>query len=373
MTNANALLGGILTADSQPDDLSDLCKLITDIGQKSSGARAGRGTMPETLDRQLWTDLCDTGLARLTSTPSLDAGPAELALVLYTLARHAAAAPIAQTDLLAAWLISLIDHEQPQDAVLTVACADSQLSNGWLRGVATDVPWASAADAIVIAARTADGLRIAVATHRELSIQYRHNLAGEPRDTVLFELPHELFSDPLPGAERELIRRGAWARCVQAVGALDAVAELTLQHTREREQFGKSLSQFQAVQQSLAAMAGLVEEARATVNLAVSTTVEYGFDSPATEFAVNCAKVTCARVVSPANTVAHQLHGAIGTTLEHQLWRVTSRARSWTEEFGRPTASAVALGAYALAAPDPWDICIGLAPDPQHHNGKGAL
>ena len=59
-------------------------------------------------------------------------------------------------------------------------------------------------------------------------------------------------------------------------------------------------------------------------------------------------------------TIAHQLHGAIGVTLEHQLWLATMRARSWADEFGTTGQHATRLGRMALAADDPWTLVVGL-------------
>jgi acyl-CoA dehydrogenase len=56
------------------------------------------------------------------------------------------------------------------------------------------------------------------------------------------------------------------------------------------------------------------------------------------------------------NTVAHQLHGAIGVTIEHRLWRSTMRAQSWIGEFGTAAQYARELGYLALGADDVWDL-----------------
>ena len=71
---------------------------------------------------------------------------------------------------------------------------------------------------------------------------------------------------------------------------------------------------FQAVQHSLAAMAGEIERARAATTLAIAAASDYGFDSPQTDYAVTVAKVAVGRAVEPVTTIAHQLHGAIGVT-----------------------------------------------------------
>ena len=47
-------------------------------------------------------------------------------------------------------------------------------------------------------------------------------------------------------------------------------------------------------------------------------------------------------------TIAHQLHGAIGVTIEHRLWLATMRARSWVDEFGSTAQYARRLGRMAL-------------------------
>ena len=60
--------------------MNELAQLVDDLCSRSTG-------------EELWRNLEDTGLARLTS--SQDAGPAEAAIVLSRLARHAAAVPIA--------------------------------------------------------------------------------------------------------------------------------------------------------------------------------------------------------------------------------------------------------------------------------------
>jgi acyl-CoA dehydrogenase len=123
-------------------------------------------------------------------------------------------------------------------------------------------------------------------------------------------------------------------------------------------QFGRALNKFQAVQHSLAAMAGEIERARAATALAVAAATDHGFGHPATDYAVTVAKVAVGRAVDPVTTIAHQLHGAIGVTAEHRLWRYTMPARSWVDEFGTTTTHARRLGRMALTAPDPWDVVV---------------
>jgi acyl-CoA dehydrogenase len=239
---------------------------------------------------------------------------------------------------------------------MTVAIADVEPRDGRIVGTAVDVPWPDVGP-VVLAARAADATFVAVLDRGPAAST--HNLAGEPRGDVSFDLPLDDVVRLPRGAGDELARRGAWARCVQIVGAFDAAVHLTVAHTRERVQFGRSLDKFQAVQHSVAALLGEVERSRAATALAIAAADDHGFDSTQTDYAVTVAKVAAGRAVGPVTTIAHQLHGAIGVTLEHQLWLATMRARSWADEFGTTGQHATRLGRMALAADDPWSLVVG--------------
>jgi acyl-CoA dehydrogenase len=221
-------------------------------------------------------------------------------------------------------------------------------------GIADEVPWPEDAT-VLLAAVGADGLHVGFL--EEPAVTVGHNLAGEPRGTLSYDPAGLTAVDA--GLRTELMRRGAWARCVQIVGAFDAALALTVAHTSDRVQFGRPLSKFQAVQHALAAMAGEIEQARAATELATAAGAEHGFASGRADYAVTIAKVAVGRAVTPVTTIAHQLHGAIGVTVEHPLWSVNMRARSWADEFGSTASHARRLGRGARAADDPWDVFIG--------------
>ncbi|KUI24933.1 acyl-CoA dehydrogenase [Mycobacterium sp. IS-1742] len=332
------------------DELRDL---VDDLARRSYDARMGRHTRPETFDTDLWRHLEETGLSRLTTAE--DAGPAESAIVMAGLARRSAAVPVAETDLLAAWLAGAAGLDVPASGPLTVAVCDGAVRDGRVVGTARRVPWPR--DATVVAAvRTDRGLHVALLD--DPVIVDGVDLAGEPRGEVGVDVAENDCALVDVALADELIRRGAWARCVQTIGAFDTAADLTAAHTRERVQFGRPLSRFQAVQHALAAMAGEIERARATTDLAVAAAVQDGFAAPATQYAVTVAKVTVGRAVEPVTTIAHQLHGAIGVTVEHPLWLSTMRARGWVDDFGSPARYARELGRLALSSGDPWDVLV---------------
>ena len=143
-----ALSGGVFDTGITDDDGAELRQLVDDIGRRSFDAKLGRRRVPEQFDADLWRNLEDTGLTRLTSTPDLGAGPQELAIVLYGVARHAGAVPLAETDAMAAWLAQQASVELP-DGPLTVAIADAEPAGGRVAGTAVDVPWTRASSAVL--------------------------------------------------------------------------------------------------------------------------------------------------------------------------------------------------------------------------------
>ena len=351
----SVLGGGVFGCGT--DDLTDLRSLADEIGTRSFDARIGYRTLPDPLDCAAWDHLEQAGLTRLDSRTESGGGPIEVAVILRSMARHAVTVPVAETDLLACWLAATTGLDIPEAGPLTVAIGPAGRSGGRIVAHLNDVPYAADAAAVVLALRDGDRLMVAVPDPARLSVTRGRNAGGEPRDRVSVDESYDGFAAVDVGDE--LIRRGAWARCVQTIGALDAAVEFSVAHTREREQFGRPLSAFQAVQHTLATMAGEVERARAAANLAVAAAADFGFADPRTDFAVTVAKVTLGQVVPGVVTAAHQVHGAIGVTIEHRLWLATMRARSWIGEFGDTAHYARRLGRLALSGADPWDVLIG--------------
>ncbi|MDT5090796.1 MAG: acyl-CoA dehydrogenase, partial [Mycobacterium sp.] len=235
----SALAGGVFATTTQDDD-AELRGLVDDIGRRSYDAGMGRRRVPDQFDEELWRNLEDTGLARLTSTLGMGAGPHELAIALYGVARHAGAVPLAETDALAGWLGQQVGIELP-GGPLTVAIADAEPEGGRVAGTALAVPWARSCTT-VLAVGGRDELRVGVLDPSSGTLHESHNLAGEPRDSIAFDVSADQLQVADPSVGLELAQRGAWSRCVQIIGALDAAAALSVEHTGQRVQFGRPLS-----------------------------------------------------------------------------------------------------------------------------------
>jgi len=122
---------------------------------------------------------------------------------------------------------------------------------------------------------------------------------------------------------------GAWVRAQQMVGALESCLGSALDHAQERQQFGRPLAKFQAIQHMLAEAAGHVAAASAAADLAAAC-----WGDPRFVLATAIAKARCGEAAGHVAAIGHQIHGAMGFTQEHPLHRATRRLWSWRDEFG---------------------------------------
>jgi hypothetical protein len=136
------------------------------------------------------------------------------------------------------------------------------------------------------------------------------------------------MNDP-NGTARDAFDRLALAYTCQMAGAMSAALELTVQFACERQQFGKALSTFQAIQQQLAVFA---EEVAAT-NMAAASACRARDRGPA-HFEIAAAKLRANIAVGTVTSVAHQVHGAMGFTKEYKLQRLTKALWQWRSDYG---------------------------------------
>ncbi len=135
----------------------------------------------------------------------------------------------------------------------------------------------------------------------------------------------------------------AFLRTCQTAGALDGALKLAIDHCAEREQFGRPLSKFQAVQQSIA----LLASEAAAVNCAAHGAAT-ALDRGDAEFEIACAKLRANQGIKVGCAIAHQVHGAIGFTQEYPLHELTRPMMRWRSEGGSDTYWQIRIGKQAL-------------------------
>jgi alkylation response protein AidB-like acyl-CoA dehydrogenase len=147
-----------------------------------------------------------------------------------------------------------------------------------------------------------------------------------------------------PGQARAL---AAIAAAGQMAGAMDAVQEMTLAYASTRQQFGREISKFQAIQHQIAVMA---EEAQAARMAAQAAFV--GAPDAASEMKAAAAKARCGRAAVSVAAIAHAVHGAIGMSEEYPLHNFTRRLHGWRMAHGGDAYWSRRLGQWALEQSD---------------------
>jgi len=336
------------------DELRELAESIF-----AEVATAGAG-----FDSALWKTLAASGLTRLT-VPEAAGGSggtvADAAVLLTAAGAHAARVPLVETDLLAGWLAHAAGISLP-DGPLTAVRADLQVSGDRVAGVLHRVPWARAAAGLVVLTPA----HVVLLTPDALRITDGTNLAEEPRDTVQVGtasrgVPAAAVTPAPRGAAGEFRVRAALGRAQLLAGAARAALAGSVRYAGERQQFGRPIGRFQAVQQQLALAAAEVAAASAAATAAAAAATADGFGAASTRFAVAAAKARTGEAAGVVARIAHQVHGAIGFTREHDLRLATTRLWAWREEDGSDAEWNAEIGSAVLAAgPDAlWPLITG--------------
>ena len=112
-------------------------------------------------------------------------------------------------------------------------------------------------------------------------------------------------------------------------GALMAVFQRTLQYANERNQFGRPIGKFQAIQHQLAVMSEHAFAARMAAQLGCS-----GEGIAPVRLRVAVAKARTSEAALVVAELGHSIHGAIGFTEEYDLQLLTRRLHAWRQTAG---------------------------------------
>ncbi|MEX0604516.1 MAG: acyl-CoA dehydrogenase [Marinobacter sp.] len=213
------------------------------------------------------------------------------------------------------------------------------LYDGKVNGVVENAPMHTGVVRLVVPVSDQGTMRMATFTADNVSIDYRESLAGESRARVQLNeaCPLELSPAIADITEQGLMQFCALVRACQIAGAMERMTELTVAYVKERQQFGRALGKFQAIQHKVADIAGESALANAAVEQAVRELSAHGqpFSSNGdTLLSVATAKVVASEAAGTVARLAHQCHGAMGFSFEYPLQQYSRRIWSWREEYG---------------------------------------
>jgi pimeloyl-CoA dehydrogenase small subunit len=106
------------------------------------------------------------------------------------------------------------------------------------------------------------------------------------------------------------------ALCAEAVGAMDTLRDLTVDYLKTRQQFGRAIGEFQALQHRAADMLVATEQARSMTMYAAMMVQDP--DPTARGTALSAAKALVGKLADQLGKDAVQLHGGIAMTEEYK-------------------------------------------------------
>jgi alkylation response protein AidB-like acyl-CoA dehydrogenase len=213
-----------------------------------------------------------------------------------------------------------------------------------INGTKLFVPNANVADYILCVARTSDepdkkkGFTIFIVPAKDKGIECTllKTINGDKLCEVTFNNVR-VSKDNILGSVgggwpivEKVIERAAVAVCCDTVGVLQKVMEITLAYTKERKQFDKPIGAFQVIQHYMADMVTYVDGAW-FVTYQAAWRLGEGLPS-IRETAV--AKTYSAEAYEWCITKAHQIFGAIGVTIDHDLHFYTTRGKAAQLSYG---------------------------------------
>jgi alkylation response protein AidB-like acyl-CoA dehydrogenase len=140
-----------------------------------------------------------------------------------------------------------------------------------------------------------------------------------------------LAGPPAASALTHALAVAAVATTAEGLGAASAAHELAIAYSLEREQYGRQIGAFQALQHLIADLHVLRETAWAAVLYAAAALEERTADADA---AVAVAKAHGAAATKAVVEGALQVFGGVGFTLEHDLHLLYRRALECAGRFG---------------------------------------
>ena len=320
---------------------------------------------PDGVSRELWRAFGEMGFAGVVIPEEHGGsglGAVEAGVVAEALGRTLTPSPFMGSCVLAAtvlkggsaaqqaaWLpriaageaiLALAVDEGPKHAPAKMAATAVRSGNGFrLNGAKGFVLDGHVADALIVAARTEDGLGLFLVDPSTGGVVVERTVMVDAHNAARVTLTDvEVDADALIGSVEagEALLEGALnlgRACAAAslTGAGDQAFQTTLDYLRTRKQFGKLIGEFQALQHRAAHLFSEIEIARAAVMGALQALDEGRGSAP---LAVSVAKAKAGRVAELAVQEAVQMHGGVGMTDEFDVGLFMKRVRVLNELLG---------------------------------------
>ncbi len=244
----------------------------------------------------------------------------------------------------ALFTLALTEASARYDAGSIAVTATADNNDYIINGTKLFVPDAHIADYLLCVARTGeqgeveDGITVFIVDARSAGISNTvlKTITGDKQCEVVFDQVRVPAGNILGqpdrgwGVVQRAIERAAVAKCCDMAGVVQQVLEMTLDYAKERRQFDRPIGSFQVIQHYCADMATDVDGIKFSTYEAAWMLSEGLPCTREVAIAKAWAGEACERIV----TLAHQIHGAIGCTIDHDLHLYTKRGKVAQLSFG---------------------------------------
>lgn len=248
------------------------------------------------------------------------------------------------TDLDPRWTVDALRGMTREPAPTAVRAGD-QIQR--LNGAVAWVPDAPDADAFVVVATTPEGPVAAVVPSSQASVTpaLRYDMTRSLGNIVFNEAEGTVLSVD----ETDLARAWYFAQALlasEAIGAVQATLDMTVQYAKQRYAFGRPIGSFQAVKLEIVEMLRRLENARSLQYFAGWAGDTRPEELPVAAYAV---RTTAGLALDHASGASIAVHGGIGATWEHDAPLFFRRAQLSRRLLGGGGFAAEALGGLLLA------------------------
>jgi len=239
--------------------------------------------------------------------------------------------------------IVVLAHDEPgaRYDLTQVSTKATRAGDGYaLSGQKSVVVHAPSADLLLVSARTGSGVSLFLVPWdaKGVSLAAYRTLDGRrAADVTLSEV--RVGREVLVGAEGAALDVivsvndvAIAAACAEAVGALEALLQTTVEYSKSRKQFGVPIGTFQALQHRMVEMLIHVEQAKSMSYLASLRSDEK--DLQARARVMSAAKVIVGRACRNVGQEAVQIHGGMGMTEEFHASHYFRRLAALELSFG---------------------------------------
>lgn len=340
--------------------LTDEQSLLRDSAATFAGRRGGAARLRELrgaeskIDRARWREAADAGwLAILADEDAggLGLGLTEMCLVAQELGKGLVPEPVAAAAAVARALgagdiaTGALSGERLvlpalMEGARTVgdeppALTAEETGGGAMTvdGVKTGVAGAADADGYLISGMAAEGLVLMYAEREAAEILSADLVDGSAAGTLTFATTGAVLvagANEAPAALAGLLDALYLSTAAELLGVMEKAHEITVEYLKVREQFGRPIGSFQALQHRAVDNLAAIEMSRSLIYQAASA-LDAGGGAP------GLASAALSRASKSALDVAKsaiQMHGGIGFTDEHDIGLYLKRAMALSSRYG---------------------------------------